>query len=100
VIVPVDMPKLKPELLRLLLHSMGEADAAIFEAHPLPFVCRASSRLIQIVHSLCEPGVPSRQRSFRELARQMNAKEIPIPTESLPFLENFNTPEDLIKISA
>jgi molybdopterin-guanine dinucleotide biosynthesis protein A len=100
VIVPVDMPQLIPDLLRTLLNSVGEADAAIFRNHPLPFVCRITNRLTETLDSLCAPQVPSRHRSFQTLSRCLQTREILLPHSFEQHVRNFNTPEDLMELAA
>jgi molybdopterin-guanine dinucleotide biosynthesis protein A len=100
VIVPVDMPQLIPDLLRMLLTSVGDADAAIFRNHPLPFVCKITNRLTETLDSLCAPQVPSRHRSFQTLSRCLQTQEILLSHTFEQNLRNFNTPEDLMELAA
>jgi molybdopterin-guanine dinucleotide biosynthesis protein A len=100
IVVPVDMPKLQPSLLQALLHSIEDADAAIFQNHPLPLACRISRRLIETLDSLCAPEVPSRHRSLKTLISCLQTRELAAPSEWQPCLKNFNTPNDLLELAA
>jgi molybdopterin-guanine dinucleotide biosynthesis protein A len=102
-IVPVDMPLLLPDLIRDLIGDLLQEaqphDAAVFENHPLPLICRPSPRLTQAVMELCAPSVPDHERSLRALTDRLRTRTLPVPTSVERYLQNFNRPEDLERLS-
>jgi molybdopterin-guanine dinucleotide biosynthesis protein A len=98
--VPVDMPKLQPSLLQNLLHTVQDADAAVFQNYPLPFTCKLSRRVIETLESLSAPEVPSRHRSFKTLINCLQTRELTTPREWERYLKTFNTPDDLLELAA
>lgn len=81
--VPVDMPLLTPELLRLLLHHGG---GACFERSPLPVVFPTKE-------------VVGRVYSVRDLNRALGIAELALPDGAERCLLNVNTPEDWREIT-
>jgi molybdenum cofactor guanylyltransferase len=98
VVWSVDAPNLRPELCRLLIGALGEADAAVpFVAgftHPLSAVYRVS--LLPLVARLLDSG----ERRARAVAEACTTVLLDEPTlrtadPDLRFLIDLDTPEEL-----
>lgn len=89
VCVPVDMPELSPDTLRLLAAHKGVG--AYFEGEPLPFALRLSPAVLTAVRQCVTTA--ARAPSLRALLRQVGCVEIPVPPGL--NLRNLNTPQDV-----
>jgi molybdopterin-guanine dinucleotide biosynthesis protein A len=80
-IVPVDMPRLTPELIRSLLSRHRPAHYA---DHPLPALLPARD----------SAGVPLHGHSLRALHLAADSQILPLDESDRPTLANVNTPDD------
>ena len=80
--IPVDMPLLSIDILRLLLkQERGEC----FENHPLPALIKATQ-------------VQTRHDSVKDLLNALDVSSIALPQELNKCMTNTNTPEDWDKV--
>ncbi|MBL4589357.1 MAG: hypothetical protein JKY11_04675, partial [Alphaproteobacteria bacterium] len=80
--IPVDMPLLSIDILRLLLkQERGEC----FENHPLPALIKATQ-------------VQTRHDSVKDLLNALDVSSIALPQELNKCMTNTNTPEDWGKV--
>ncbi len=79
IIVPIDMPNLKPSLLKLLLQT---EDWAYFSDFFMPFMAVAGSQPLNSISRI------------RELLSYHNAKKISVPYEHKGAFLNLNYPEE------
>jgi len=84
VCVPVDMPLLKPEALRML---MKQRLGGFFAAHPLPFFLKRCRNIENFY-------------SVREFLDANQVSTIPLPDNMQEVMVNTNTPEEWGKILA
>lgn len=86
-VLPVDMPGVRPEHLTRLLDARGERSAACFsrggELEPLPCVLAASAVL------------DADERSLVRLLQALSPALVPLPETAAADLRNLNHPEDL-----
>lgn len=82
--VPVDMPLLKPEALRIL---MSQPQGGYFAAHPLPFFLTKCRNIGNFY-------------SVREILDANQVPTIPLPDSMREIMVNTNTPEEWGKILA
>lgn len=92
--VPVDMPELSPDTLRLLAAHKGIG--ACFKGQPLPFALRLSPAVLAAAHECVTTA--ARPPSLRALLRQVGCVELPIPAGLT--LRNLNTPQDVAALRA
>jgi molybdopterin-guanine dinucleotide biosynthesis protein A len=106
-VIPVDMPLIKTDLLsflvieweRLLIdQAKAETCGLQFEGFELPTVLRVDSGLRHIVSSLCEPGVAEGQRSFKNLKFCIDMKSVAIPADRQTMFVNINNKDDWMSL--
>lgn len=90
--VPVDMPELSADTLRLL--AAREGIGACFDGEPLPFALRLSPTALGAAQELATTA--ARAPSLRALLRQVGCVEIPVPAGLI--LRNMNTPQDIASL--
>lgn len=87
VVLPVDMPGVRPEHLTQLLAAGGQRDAACFtvagELEPLPCVLAARA------------SPPAGERRLARLLAALSPALVPLPETEAALLRNLNNPEDL-----
>ncbi|MGK5085390.1 molybdenum cofactor guanylyltransferase, partial [Bdellovibrionota bacterium FG-1] len=99
-LLPVDMPGVSVELLVRLCEEAGDsedADLASFMGFELPLLVSRSATVIEAIERLNQPEVESRHRSFRELKKQVSAKEMDVDPDEMSCFANINTPMDMVK---
>lgn len=89
VVLPVDMPALDVATLRILLDATGEAPAAHFAGHPLPWAARIDAALRARIPALIADG---RGPSMRALHAAAGGIELPVADAAR--LRNVNAPAD------
>lgn len=92
--VPVDMPELSPDTLRLLAAHKGIG--ACFEGQPLPFALRPNPAVLAAAHECVTTA--ARPPSLRALLRQVGCVELLVPAGLT--LRNLNTPQDVAALRA
>ncbi|VAW02642.1 hypothetical protein MNBD_ALPHA06-1967 [hydrothermal vent metagenome] len=91
-VIPVDMPKLQPDLLAELAGKIGQKPGLYFERHPMPFCLRVCDDLRHNLQATL--GKPDADRSLFCLFRQMQFAAMPVDaTNSEQFL-NCNTSDE------
>lgn len=93
-LVPVDMPRLTPALLRSLLPAVAAhaAPSAIWAGHPLPLCLRLDATTRALVADLAVQAPAA--RSLRRLHAALGGREYPPAAADLACLVNCNTPEE------
>jgi molybdenum cofactor guanylyltransferase len=98
-IIPVDMPKLNPDILQALMVNISEQDACHFEGEIFPCVLRASVKLRDFLKQLFkESHELGGKRSMRAVLKFCNSKQVSKELFSADFFRNINTPEDYEKV--
>lgn len=92
-VVPVDLPLLTPEALRLLCVRGFDAPAAHFADHALPALFVNSIGFRQALGSTLR-AERARERSVTALHAALGARAVALPTELAATLTNTNTPAD------
>lgn len=95
-IVPVDMPRLSPSLLRDLV-AAPDAACACYAGHILPMRLRLDERSRTALEML--RMAPRRDRSLRALHTTLSGIEIALLGHAAGELDNCNTPEQWQEIS-
>jgi molybdenum cofactor guanylyltransferase len=94
VIVPVDMPFLRPEHLRELSKRLtSNIDAVYFTDNELPVALHGTAKVHGIICELLAPGVGRGSRSIRALLARLNTIKLGLPQHDLREFMNVNTPE-------
>lgn len=94
-IIPVDMPKLNPEILRGLLLHIRDQEGCHFEGEIFPCVLRASKKLRDYLkHLFQESHQLGGKRSMRAVLDFCNSKQVSKGLFKDDFFRNINTPED------
>lgn len=97
-IIPVDMPRLKPEVLKTLLVNMPEQGGCHFENEIFPCVLRASETLLDFLKQLFnESHELGGKRSMRAVLNFCNSKQVSKASFKEDVFKNINTPEDYQK---
>ena len=97
-IIPVDMPKLNPEILQNLLDNMPDQEGCHFEGEVFPCVVRASESLLKKLQQLfSESHELGGKRSMRAILEFCNSKQISKALSTEEVFRNINTPEDYKK---
>ncbi len=96
-IVPVDMPRLHPGLLRSLL--VGGARATRFAGHPLPMMLCLDDAVRAMLDTLMRQDDP-RRRSPSALQAALGAHELPLDGLDTDALVNCNTPDEWNEVTA
>jgi len=96
-VVPVDMPQLDQEAIKLLINHFltcsKSTEGVIFEQSELPLILRNSERVLSVVESLIVQS-NSRKRSFKELYQLLIVNKFKINT--IEKLKNINTEDEYI----
>ena len=97
VVVPVDMPRLTPALLRRLAAAAG-ARSACFAGSVLPLRLQLDADSRAALEGLC--AAPPRQRSLHGLLQALGGQSITLPASAAAQLTNCNTPEQWQELQA
>ena len=96
--IPVDMPKLNPEILRVLLLHIRDQEGCHFEGEIFPCVLRASKKLRNYLkHLFQESHELGGKRSMRAVLDFCNSKQVSKGLFRDDDFRNINTPEDYAK---
>lgn len=94
-IIPVDMPKLNPEILRALLMNITDQEGCHFEGEIFPCVLRASEKLRDFLkHLFQESHNLGGKRSMHAVLDFCGSKQVSKESFKQDFFRNINTPED------
>jgi molybdopterin-guanine dinucleotide biosynthesis protein A len=86
VVLPTDMPRVSPALLRSLVRALDGADVAVVQTGPLPGAYRLSALLV------LERRIEAGQLGLSEALREL---EVRVIRADANLLQNVNTPEEL-----
>lgn len=95
--IPVDMPHLSPELLRLL---MAETSACHFKNHPLPCQLLLERKTMRQLDAAAQTLARKQTLSVRTFLTDLGVVEITPPEHLQMALTNTNTPEEWQEIIA
>lgn len=99
-VVPVDMPLLQPDTLRVLRNTAAQgflettSRAYFFEDRELPFAFRLDGEVRSRLEKLCDPSVAPRLRSISAFLQALDAGAVLLPPQILGTFDNFNSRED------
>jgi molybdopterin-guanine dinucleotide biosynthesis protein A len=91
--VPVDMPYLTANLIRLLVDCPAHKPHHI-EGHPLPCIVPTDETVIRHADKCIQGLVKKRKLSVKEFLAGLNAISVPLPEQMEKALTNTNTPEE------
>ena len=91
--VPVDMPYLTEELIRLLVGCPAHKPHHI-ENHPLPCIIPTDETATRRADSCIQELVKKRKLSVKEFLASLNATSVPLSGQMEKALTNTNTPEE------
>ena len=91
--VPVDMPYLTEDLIRLLVDCPAHKPHHI-ENHPLPCIIPTDETVISHADSCIQELVKKRKLSVKEFLAGLKAISVPLPEQVEKALTNTNTPEE------
>lgn len=91
--VPVDMPCLTTDLIRLLVDCSAHESHHI-EGHPLPCVIPTNEMVIHHADRCIQELVKKRKLSVKEFLAGLNARSALLPEQMEKALTNTNTPEE------
>lgn len=92
-ILPVDLPLLRPSALMPLLHyATSTLSAVAYETTTLPLLIQCSTTVLQAVETLLDPSGKPSARSLRALLEKLDSQQIS-PFNELDLM-NCNTPQD------
>jgi molybdopterin-guanine dinucleotide biosynthesis protein A len=91
--VPVDMPYLTADLIRLLIDCPARKPHHI-EGHPLPCIVSTNETVIRHADKCIQELVKKRKLSVKEFLAALNAISVPLPEQMEKALTNTNTPEE------
>lgn len=91
--VPVDMPCLTLELIRLLVDCPAHKPHHM-ENHPLPCIIPTNEMAMRHADSCIQELVKKRKLSVKEFLAGLNAISVPLPEQMEKALTNTNTPEE------
>ncbi len=91
-IIPVDMPLLTSELLKLLLQPATKDESAYFHQHYLPLNLAVTAKTKKIIRHLLELQ-DTKQRSLKNLLEQIPTNILKFEKKYTDALQNINTPE-------
>lgn len=91
--VPVDMPYLTADLIRLLVDCPAHKPNHI-EGHPLPCIVPTDETVIRHADKCIQELVKKRKLSVKEFLASLNAAFVPLPEQMEKALTNTNTPEE------
>ncbi|PHR63016.1 MAG: molybdenum cofactor guanylyltransferase [Robiginitomaculum sp.] len=95
-VIPVDMPNLKPALLKKLIQARTDEAGLYFADHPMPVCVRVTSDLRAYLQQTLE--APDGDRSLFCLFRSLGFTAIAGPGRHSPAFWNCNTPEQLANL--
>lgn len=91
--VPVDMPYLTADLIRLLVDCPAHKPHYI-EGHPLPCIVPTDETTTRHADKCIQELVKKRKLSVKEFLASLNAAFVPLPEQMEKALTNTNTPEE------
>jgi len=91
-VLPIDMPVIKPATLTKLFLEIGSADAIHFDGRALPLVFRPTEKVLNFLENEL-PKLEPKKRSLREFETFITAKTISEAGSTEDF-RNVNTPEE------
>lgn len=95
VFIPIDMPLLKPTIIKYLIDNINENSMAIhYENHIFPFIIKNSQPVIDIINNQIE----SKAFSLFKLLKNLNATTI-IFNDDEKYLQNINYQEDFLRLT-
>jgi molybdopterin-guanine dinucleotide biosynthesis protein A len=98
-ILPVDMPRLKPEILETLLANISEQQGCHFAGEIFPCVLRASEKLRAYLEQIFDESHElGGKRSMRAVLDFCKSKQVLKDSLKSEFFKNINTPEDYEKL--
>ncbi len=98
IIIPVDMPRLNPDILKTLLVNMPEQGGCHFQDEIFPCVLRASEKLRDFLKQLFDESHElGGKRSMRAVLNFCNSKQLSKESFKDDIFKNINTPEDYEK---
>jgi len=91
--VPVDMPLLAPELLRLLI-AQPVQEACHFEEHPLPCILPVHREVLRYTDGVAKNLAKNQKKmAVKTFLEGVGAASLAVPEALKPLLTNTNTPE-------
>ena len=91
--IPVDMPRLTPELLRLLIvQPMHES--CHFESHPLPCIIPITKEVMRYTDLVARNLAKQKKLSVKDFLARIGATSLDIPESLNSSLTNTNTPDE------
>jgi molybdopterin-guanine dinucleotide biosynthesis protein A len=91
--IPVDMPYLTEDLIRLLVDCPAHQPHHMVN-HPLPCIIPTDETAIRHADSCIQELVKKRKLSVKEFLAGLNAISVPLPEQMDKALTNTNTPEE------
>ncbi len=91
-VLPVDMPRITPALLRRLLATPLQRPCRRFEGMVLPLRMRVDTTTRQVLAGILAEANSS--RSLRNLQARLGVEELPITSDEKRLLINCNTPQE------
>ncbi len=95
-VIPVDMPNLKPALLEQLIKARTNGAGLYFANHPMPVCVRIDAELRDYLQQILE--APDGDRSLFCLFRNLGFTAIDGPDKQSPDFWNCNTPQELANL--
>lgn len=89
-VIPVDMPRLRPALLQRLREAHSDAGCVRFGGHVLPMRLRLDASLRRALSALLAEVEPGR-RSLRALQQRVGLVELPLAADEAAALLDCNT---------
>lgn len=99
VVIPVDTPKLQPELLRTLVSTATQSEACLFENSPLPVVLTMTPHLATQAHKVEQNLLAGQSCSMRAFLSGLTACYLPRGEAQNEQLRNVNTPQEWASIA-
>lgn len=91
-ILPVDMPKLTPRLIKRLISAVDKHPYVHFKEYILPLCFVVDKTLKKHIHQVFKLK-EHKQHSIKNLLKQLPVKKLSISPNLIHLLENFNNPE-------
>ncbi len=97
--LPVDMPLLRPETLRLLLQAGGDAGCVRFDGEVFPCLVRATPALLDYLRQLFAIATTrGGARSMKALFVALQAVVLPVEPACRQQFANINTPSEWVAL--